>query len=110
MRRFRLFAVVTSILVPLGACAPSYQPRSVPVPAECEQILRNAAEIGPERVAADAAEFRRVAFCQQQQSLKAAEEQAAHARMQARAQQTAYWLSLGSAAVWLLLVVADGGF
>ena len=73
----------------LGACyapqsvqMPSYEPRAVAIPAECEGLVQRAAAPG---AALTEAEFRMVSFCQHQQILRAQEDEAASRKLDAHA-------------------------
>lgn len=103
-RTIRPVALVLAVYLPLAACVPAFQPRHVSIPVECEELLGRAAAQGPEAVAADEALYRRVTYCQQQRALRADEEQAAHARMQAQLTQIGFWLGIVSTVISLVLL------
>lgn len=89
--------ITTLLLValPLGACSqyrlaslqdveiPSYEPRLVVVPPACEGLIGRAVSEGMERFTD--AEAREVIFCQQQQIVRAQEEEAAAKRLESHA-------------------------
>lgn len=86
--------LLLTLLLPLGGCfgyrlirpdevrAPSYEPREVLIPAECERMIRRAAEGA---VILTEAESRSVSFCQHQQIVRAQEEEAAARRLESHA-------------------------
>jgi hypothetical protein len=84
----RRFAVPAALL--LAACqppravqVPSYEPRAIVVPAECDALVQRAAALDAARLTE--AEFRTVTFCQHQQLIRAQEEEAAARRLEAHA-------------------------
>lgn len=81
--------LVPPALLLLGACyapqavqVPSYEPRAVAVPAECEALVQRAAAPG---AAISEADSRMLSFCQHQQILRAQEEEAAARKLEAHA-------------------------
>lgn len=60
---------------------PSYEPRPVAVPAECDALIERAAVEGVRRLAED--EARMLSFCQNQQIIRAQEEEAAYRKLEA---------------------------
>lgn len=81
--------LVPPAILLLGACyapqavqVPSYEPRAVAIPAECDALVQRAATAGP---ALSDADFRMVSFCQHQQLLRAQEEEAASRKLEAHA-------------------------
>lgn len=62
---------------------PTYEARAVPIPERCTELIRRAAEQGMETLRE--VESREVQFCQQQQLVRAQEEEAAAARLEAHA-------------------------
>ncbi len=81
--------LVPPAILLLGACyapqavqVPSYEPRAVAIPAECEALVQRAA--APDAALTEA-EFQRVSFCQHQQLLRAQEEEAASRKLEAHA-------------------------
>jgi len=84
----RLLALAA--LIPLAACyvprqiqVPSYEPRAVAIPAECDGLAQRAAAAGAAQLGE--ADFRMLTFCQHQQLLRAQEEEAVARRMEAHA-------------------------
>ena len=80
----------TAVLLSLAACSapaaitvPSYEPRAVAVPAECEPLAARAAASGTAQLSE--ADFRMLTFCQHQQLLRSQEEETAARRMEAHA-------------------------
>jgi hypothetical protein len=88
--------------VHLGGCAgyrlvrpddfqvPSYEPREVAIPAECDALIYRAATDGLARF--NDAEARTLNFCQQQQIIRAQEEEAAARRLEAHAEAASFAL------------------
>lgn len=77
-------------LLPLAACytprqiqVPSYEPRPVAIPAECDALTRRAATTGAGQLSEG--EFRTLIFCQNQALLRAQEDEAVARRMEAHA-------------------------
>ena len=63
---------------------PSYEPRPVAMPASCDSLIARVAAVGMERVTE--VESRETLFCQQQQIIRAQEEEAASKRLEAHAE------------------------
>jgi len=89
MRHIRRPAVAAAAVL-LSACqtpravqVPSYEPRAVAVPAECDTLVQRAAASGAAQLTE--AEFRTLSFCQHQQLIRAQEEEAAARRLEAHA-------------------------
>lgn len=89
MRRL-LPVVAPALLVALGACTlpgtvavPSYEPRAVAIPAECDALAARAATAGAAQLSEP--DFRMLTFCQHQQLLRSQEEETAARRMEAHA-------------------------
>ncbi|HEX8671518.1 MAG TPA: hypothetical protein VF710_06500 [Longimicrobium sp.] len=88
MRLFRTFAIPAALLL-LGACyapsvkMPSYEPRPVAIPAECDALAQRAAAAGAAQLTE--ADFRMLTFCQHQQLIRAQEEEAAARKLDAHA-------------------------
>jgi len=81
--------LVPPALLLLGACyapeaiqVPSYEPRAVAIPAECEGLVQRAAAPGATITEADS---RMLSFCQHQQLIRAQEEEAAARKLDAHA-------------------------
>lgn len=104
----RSVAFVLTVLIPFSACAPAYQPREVLVPANCEVLARRAAEQGVNSLSEG--EQQQLDFCQQQQLLRAEEEQAAYAKYQVRSNQSSLIASLIYATVSLLIILNEGRY
>lgn len=90
----RLLALAA--LIPLAACyaprqirVPSYEPRPVAIPAECEGLTQRAAAGAAQLSEGD---FRMLSFCQHQQLLRAQEEEAVARRMEAHARTAGFAL------------------
>lgn len=87
--------VVLALLPALSGCfgyrlirpseipVPSYEPREVVVPPECDRLVRQAATRGVDQLTEP--EARAVSFCQHQQLLRAQEEEAAARKLEAHA-------------------------
>jgi hypothetical protein len=98
--------VLLCALAPLNGCfgyrlirpeeieIPSYEPREVLVPAECEALIRRAATEGAARLTE--AEARTVTFCQHQQIIRAQEEEAAARRLEAHTATAGFALQVTS--------------
>src|SRR5690606_40165636 len=71
---------------------PSYDPRPVLVPATCDSLITRAANVGMARFSDN--EAREVDFCQQQQLVRAQEEEAASAKIEAHAEAANFALRL----------------
>ena len=71
---------------------PDYAPRVVLVPATCDSLVTRAANVGMSRFSDN--EAREVAFCQQQQVIRAQEEEAASAKIEAHAEAANFALRL----------------
>lgn len=94
------------LLLPLGGCfgyrlvhpdeieVPSYEPREVVVPAECERLIQQAG--GGEIAAISETQSRMLSFCQHQQLIRAQEEEAVAAKLEAHAETARFGLQLVS--------------
>lgn len=88
MRLFRTLAIPAALLL-LGACyappvaVPSYEPRAVAIPAECDTLAQRAAASGTAQLSEP--DFRMLTFCQHQQLIRAQEEEAASRKLEAHA-------------------------
>ena len=82
---------------------PSYEPREVLVPAECDALIRRAATQGMDRLTE--AESRAASFCQHQQIRRAQEEEAAARRLEAHAATAGLALQVTTVAVGTLVAV-----
>src|SRR5688500_15188140 len=85
----------------LSACAgqtvPSYDPRPVAIPAECDSLIQRAASEG--MASLSETEVRTVSFCQHQQLVRAAEEEAAARKLDAHARTAGLALQVGTVVV-----------
>ncbi len=88
MRLFRSLAIPAALLL-LGGCyapsvsMPSYEPRAVAIPAECDTLAQRAAASGAAQLSEP--DFRMLTFCQHQQLIRAQEEEAAARKLDAHA-------------------------
>ena len=87
---------------------PSYEPRPVAVPAECEALLQRAARDGLGRLSET--EARTVSFCQGQQLLRAQEEEAASRKLEAHASAASLALNVATVAIGALVAVLAWAF
>lgn len=92
------------LLLQLGGCfgyrlvrpdeveVPSYEPREVLVPAECDRLIRRAGsgELG----ALSETQARMLTFCQHQQLIRAQEEEAVARKLEAHAQAAQFGLQV----------------
>ena len=98
MRRTTRVTLPFALAATLAACSsasftmPSYEPRAVAVPPECEALVRRAAD-GALATMTDA-EARTVVFCQHQQLLRAQEEEAASRKIEAHARVASFGLQV----------------
>jgi hypothetical protein len=95
---------VLAILLLLGGCGPyrlmrpdeitipNYEPRPVTVPVTCDSLVNRAANVGMARFTEN--ETREVVFCQQQQLIRAQEEEAASRKIEAHAETANFALRL----------------
>lgn len=108
MRRTTRVTLPFVLASTLAACSsasvkvPSYEPRAVAMPAECEALVQRAT--GGDMATMTDAEARTVAFCQHQQLLRVAEEEAASRKLEAHARVAS--LGLQVATVVLAATVA----
>lgn len=82
---------------------PSYEPREVNIPAECEGLIERAATEG--LAALTETETRTVTFCQQQQILRSLEEEAAARKLESHAAAARFALQLTTVVVGGLIVL-----
>jgi hypothetical protein len=82
---------------------PSYEPREVLIPTECTGLIQRAATDGMARMTDH--ERSTVAFCQQQQVLRALEEEAAARRLESHAAAARFALQLTTVVVGALVVI-----
>ncbi len=109
MRSLRDLALLTSVLLLSSGCfgyrlmrpeeieIPNYTPRPVVVPAECEGMIARVAERG--MTGMSEADARMVLFCQQQQIIRAQEEEVAEKRIEAHARAADFALSVVTVAL-----------
>lgn len=107
LRAARAVASVLLLLFPLTACGVRYEPRHVPVPSTCEPLLEQATAEGVDSL--NEAQLRQLAFCQQQQLLRAEEEQAAFSRYEARRRQIGDWFGIAYLVLTTAAFLAGGG-
>lgn len=98
--------LVLPLLLQLGGCfgyrlvrpdevqVPSYEPREVLVPAECDRLIQRAGsgDVG----ALSEAQARMLTFCQHQQMIRAQEEEAVARKLEAHAQAAQFGLQVVS--------------
>jgi hypothetical protein len=82
---------------------PSYEPREVLIPAECEALIERAATEG--LASLTETESRTVAFCQQQQIQRTLEEEAAARRLESHAAAARFALQLTTLVIGGLIVL-----
>jgi hypothetical protein len=105
---------VPFVLSLLAACSttsvgmPSYEPRAVAVPAECDALVQRAA--GGGLASMTDAESRSVAFCQHQQLLRAAEEEAASRKLEAHARVASFGLQVATVVLAATVAVLAWAF
>ena len=101
-------------LLSLAACyrpaveMPSYEPRAVAVPAQCEELTKRAATAGTADISE--ADFRMLTFCQHQQLLRAAEEDAVARRMDAHARAAGVFLQAATIVIGATIAVLSWVF
>jgi hypothetical protein len=110
MQRAARATLPLALAATLGACAgyepiamPSYEPRPVAVPAECEALVQRAAAGGLATMTQ--AEAGTVAFCQHQQLLRAEEEEAASRKLEAHARAASFGLQLATVVIGATVAV-----
>jgi hypothetical protein len=87
---------------------PSYEPREVPIPAQCEPLLQRAGTTDPNGLTD--AEARALTFCQNQQIIRAQEEEAAARRLEAHAQAANFALQVTTVVVGALIAILAWAF
>lgn len=109
MRRLR-HVVLSAALIPLAACyapaslqMPSYEPRAVAVPPECDALTQRAAASGAASL--NETEFRTLTFCQNQQIIRAQEEEAAARRLEAHSRTASFVLQAATVVVGATIAV-----
>jgi hypothetical protein len=117
LRRVGVLRMFTLLLLPLllNGCMgyglvrmdememPSYEPRPVVVPTECTGLIERAARQGLAGMTEH--ESRTVAFCQQQQILRALEDEAAARRLESHAAAARFALQLTTVVIGALVVI-----
>ena len=116
MRPIRGVVVALALVPALHGCAgyrlirpddievPNYDPRPVLIPAECGALVDRAAREG--MLTFTERETRMAIFCQQQQIIRAQEEEAAARRLEAHAQAAQFALSVTLAVLGGVAAVA----
>lgn len=82
---------------------PSYEPRPVLVPEQCEALIQRTAERGMTGVSD--AEGRMALFCQQQQIIRAQEEETALRRLEAHAETANFGLRVATVVIGATIAV-----
>jgi hypothetical protein len=114
MRRTARVTLPFALAASLAACSsanvnlPSYEPRAVAVPAECEALVQRAA--GGGLATMSEAEARMVAFCQHQQLLRVAEEDAASRKIEAHARVASFGLQVATVVLAATVAVLAWAF
>lgn len=87
---------------------PSYDPRPVPVPSDCELLIQRAANgaVGT----FDESQARMLGFCQNQQLIRAQEEEAAARKLEAHAEVANFALRATVVAVGAVVAVLSWAF
>lgn len=113
--RFLRSLLVLALLVSTSGCLgyrlirpeevqlPNYEPREVPIPADCDALVQRAARDGVDGLTEAVA--RRVNFCQHQQLLRAQEEESAARRLEAHASAATLALQVATVAIGALIAV-----
>lgn len=106
---YRVAALLLLSLFVLPACSqyrlaslqdveiPNYEPRPVTVPQSCAPLIERAAAEGMTRFSES--EANEVLFCQQQQIIRAQEEEAAAKRLEAHAQAARFGLQMATVVI-----------
>ena len=87
---------------------PSYEPRPVVVPSECETLIQRAASDGV--ASFEEWQGRMLGFCQSQQLIRAQEEEAAARKLEAHAEVANFALRATVVAVGALVAVLSWAF
>jgi len=113
VRTLRLI-VLLSLVPPLSGCfgyrlmrpdeitVPSYEPREIVVPAECDELVRQAAARLDQLTESEA---RRVTFCQNQQMVRSQEEEAASRKLEAHAAAGRFVLQLTTVVIGAAIAI-----
>jgi hypothetical protein len=107
--------LVAILLLPLSGCfgyrlvrpeeieIPSYEPREVLIPAECQALIRRAATEGAARLSAG--EANALSFCQHQQMIRAQEEEAAARKLEAHSAAASFALQATTVVIGAVIAV-----
>ena len=87
---------------------PTYEPREVLVPESCDALIRRAAVEGMTRFSE--AEANELTFCQQQHLIRAQEEEAVAARLEAHAEAASFGVRVATAVLGVVAVVLAWAF
>jgi hypothetical protein len=87
---------------------PRYTPRDVPIPAECEGMILQAAQRG--MAGMSESDARMVLFCQQQQIIRADEEEVVERRIEAHARAADFALHVATVVVTATIAVLAWAF
>jgi len=112
--RFLRSLLVLLLLAPLSGCfgyrlvrpneieVPSYEPREVLIPDECDALIRRAAE-DPGRLTQT--ESNTLSFCQHQHLIRAQEEEAASRKLEAHAAAAGFALQVATVVIGATIAV-----
>jgi hypothetical protein len=115
MRSLRALSLLSSLTLLLSGCfgyrlmrpeeipVPNYTPRPVVIPAECEGMIARVAERGMTGMSEN--DSRMVLFCQQQQMLRAQEEEAAEKKLEAHARAAGLALQVTTVVIGATIAV-----
>lgn len=115
MRPLRPALAALALALPLNACAgyrlirpeevpvPNYEPRPVLIPDQCDTLIRRAAEGGMRGFTE--AEANMVSFCQQQQLVRAQEEEAVARKLEAHAEAANFGLRVVTVVVGATIAI-----
>ena len=87
---------------------PRYTPRDVPIPAECEGMIAQVAQRGMSGLSDS--DSRMVLFCQQQQMIRAEEEEVVERRIEAHARAADFALHVATVVVTATIAVLAWAF
>lgn len=82
---------------------PSYEPREVLIPERCDVLIRRAGTAGTETMSEE--QVAMVSFCQNQQLIRAQEEEAVARKLEAHAEAASFALRLTTVVVGSLIAV-----
>ena len=115
MRSLRALSLLASLTILSSGCfgyrlmqpeeipVPDYTPRPVVIPAECEGMIARVAERGMAGMSEN--DSRMVLFCQQQQMLRAQEEEAAEKKLEAHARAAGLALQVATVVIGATIAV-----